>query len=425
MTGSKTLVIAPPDTASPDAVRPTDTSAKSDERMRQRRAMLPVTPLLLFMLTFLVVPMFFILKTSVTDAEIARSLTSTQSFLSDVNSFPPPPWTFKALGKDLQAAQKAGQLRALGRRVGYEFPRGLNVIIDTSRAVRSLNDSSEPEQWKEAIVSANEAWNNAGIWSVIAESDGKYSAFYLRWALGFDVVRDVDGDSTVQQGYDFRLIYLRTITVSLLVTALTIIIGYPLAYVISTAQGRMAALLLFLILLPFWTSLLVRTMSWIVVLQTNGVLNSFITMTGIASEPMKLLYTRAATVLAMVQIQLPFTVLPMISVMKAIPPSHVRAARSLGAGPIRAHVSVFMPQVVPGIAAGGLLTFVLCLGFYLTPALVGGASDQMVSFFIAKFTNEELNWGLASALSVILVIGTSIVAFPLARFVASHSSDRI
>ncbi|OJU71214.1 MAG: hypothetical protein BGO05_13290 [Rhizobiales bacterium 63-7] len=228
----------------------------------------------------------------------------------------------------------------------------------------------------------------------------------------------------METGYDFRLFYLRTILISLAVTALTLVVGYPLAYVIATSRGWVGGLMLFCILLPFWTSLLVRTMSWIVVLQTNGVLNGVLTGIGAVTEPVTWLYTRTATILVMFQIQLPFTVLPMLGVMRAIPPSHVRAARSLGAGPIRAHFNVYFPQAVPGIAAGGLLTFVLCLGFYLTPALVGGASDQMISYFIARFTNEELNWGLASALSTLLVVGAGVCALPFARLISRHSSER-
>lgn len=400
-------------------------NSKTKERFQKLKATLPVSPLLLFMVLFLLMPMLFIVRTAISDGEISRSLPGTLLMLSNEKEFPPSDEVYKTLGQELKAAVKSGELRPLGRRIGYELPRGLNILLDASRSVSKLTDAVPASDWKAAIVASNDAWARVGVWSVIAARGASYSTFYLEWALGFDVVRDVNGDAAVDQGYDFRSIYARTIIIALVVTALTVLIGYPLAYVISISTGRMAGFLLFLILLPFWTSLLVRTMSWIVMLQTNGVLNNALLGMGLTDEPLKLLYTRAATVLAMIQIQLPFTVLPMISVMKAIPPSHVRAARSLGAGPIRAHVSVFMPQAAPGVAAGGLLTFVLCLGFYLTPALVGGPADQMVSFFIARFTNDELNWGLASALSLVLVVGASLIAFPLARHVATHASDRI
>lgn len=425
MTGRETLAITPTDLPYSRSSGVTMFNSQKGASLRTFKATLPVSPLLIFMVIFLLVPMFFIARTAVSDGDIYKSLPETLMSLKNETGLTPGDETYQELGQELKLAVKTGQLRSLGRRIGYEIPRGLNIVLDASRSVSKLNGENPASAWKAAIIASNPAWSKPGVWDVIKDRHSAYSAFYLRWALGFDVVRDLDGNFAADQGYDFRTIYARTIIIGLIVTALTVIIGYPLAYVISMSTGRMAGLLLFLILLPFWTSLLVRTMSWIVMLQTNGVLNSALLSIGITAEPLKLLYTRAATVLAMIQIQLPFTVLPMISVMKAIPPSQVRAARSLGAGPIRAHVSVFMPQVVPGIAAGGLLTFVLCLGFYLTPALVGGPADQMVSFFIARFTNEELNWGLASALSVVLVVGASIVAFPLARYVAKHSSDRI
>ncbi|PWJ93797.1 MULTISPECIES: ABC transporter permease [Mesorhizobium] len=412
--------------AAAPSVRVVRSSIRSDSHRRAVRAALPAAPLLIFLLVFLVIPIGSIVHTAVSDGEIARALPlTTQALQAWDGDDVPLSAVYMTFGQELEAAGHAGSVRPLSRRVGYELSRGANIILGAQRILSEDFDRADPQAWKAQLIKADPAWGQSGVWSIFKHYNGRYSAFYLRWATGFPVKIEADGRLSQETSYDFRSIYLRTILISLVVTGLTILIGYPVAYVIANASGRTAAVLLFFILLPFWTSLLVRTMSWIVFLQTNGVLNATLAGTGLISEPLPLLYTRLATIIAMIQIQLPFTVLPMISVMRAIPTNQVKAARNLGAGPLRAHATIFLPQAVPGIAAGGLLTFVLCLGFYLTPALVGGPSDQMVSFFIARFTNEDLNWGLASALSVILILGAGLVALPLARHVARHSSDRI
>ena len=164
-----------------------------------------------------------------------------------------------------------------------------------------------------------------------------------------------------------------------------------------------------LVLLPFWTSLLVRTTAWVVVLQTQGVLNDLLMFLGILDERIQLIFNRFGVLVAMTHILLPFMILPIYSVMKNIPPSYERAARSLGATPWTAFWRVYFPQSVAGIGAGGLLVFILALGYYITPALVGGPTDQMVSYFIADHTNRSLNWGLASALGGILLAGVLVV----------------
>ena len=194
------------------------------------------------------------------------------------------------------------------------------------------------------------------------------------------------------------------------VTLATLVLGYPVAWLLANLPTRTANLLLIFVLLPFWTSLLVRTTAWFVFLQDNGAMNEFLIALGVTNEPLKLIFSRFGTIVAMTHIQLPFTLLPIYSVMKTISPSYMRAARSLGAGPTYAFVKVYMPQTLPGIAAGCLLTFILCLGYYITPALVGGPTDQMVSGVIADAMNRDLNWGKASALGAIL-LGATIILY--------------
>ena len=158
-----------------------------------------------------------------------------------------------------------------------------------------------------------------------------------------------------------------------------------------------------LVLLPFWTSILVRTAAWTVLLQKFGILNEMLLSLGIISDRVDLMYTRTGLIIAMTHIQLPFTLLPIYSVMRTISPSQMRAAYSLGARPFAAFWRVYLPQVMPGVVAGGLLTFILCLGYFITPALVGGAADQLISNFISTYINSLLNWQMAAALSCILL----------------------
>lgn len=166
-----------------------------------------------------------------------------------------------------------------------------------------------------------------------------------------------------------------------------------------------------MVLLPLWTSVLVRTTAWVILLQQRGVVNEVLMSLHFSSEPAELIFNRVGTVVAMTHIQLPFTLLPIYIVMRNIPHSHVRAARSLGAGPFYAFWKVYFPQTLPGIVAGCLLSFIMCLGYYITPALLGGASDKMISYFVAVYTNEDLNWGMASALGAILLTATLLLYY--------------
>jgi len=207
----------------------------------------------------------------------------------------------------------------------------------------------------------------------------------------------------------FLDVFGRTVWISALVTIGTLVLGYPVAYLLATLPTRTSNLLMILVLMPFWTSILVRTSAWVVLLQTHGTINEVLLWLGVLSEPVQLIFNRGGTVVAMTHIQLPFTILPIYSVMKMISPTHLRAARSLGAGPFYAFWRVYFPQTLPGVGAGCLLTFILCLGYYITPALVGGPLDQMISYFVALYTNRELNWGMASALGAILLAATIIL----------------
>jgi putative spermidine/putrescine transport system permease protein len=207
----------------------------------------------------------------------------------------------------------------------------------------------------------------------------------------------------------YQALFKRTFVISALVTAAALIFGYPLAYWLSILPARRSNLLMILVLLPFWTSILVRISAWIVILQGSGLVNRLLLTLGVISSPLPLLFNRTGVLIAMTHILLPFMVLPLYSVMKSVPPSYQKAAISLGSHPFGAFWKVYVPQTLPGVGAGCLLVFITALGYYITPALLGGASDQMVSYYIAYFTNVALNWGMACALGTVLLIATLLL----------------
>jgi len=197
--------------------------------------------------------------------------------------------------------------------------------------------------------------------------------------------------------------------ISFVVTLLCLLLAYPLAYWLSTLPERKANVLMILVLVPFWTSILVRVAAWIVLLQSEGLVNGALLGIGAISEPLALLFNRTGVIISMVHILLPFMILPLYSVMKSVPPTYVRAAVSLGSAPLAAFVRVYVPQTFPGVGAGALLVFILAIGYYITPALLGGADDQMLSYYIARYTNVEVNWGMACALGALLLVTTLVL----------------
>ena len=201
---------------------------------------------------------------------------------------------------------------------------------------------------------------------------------------------------------------------SSLITFLTFVIAFPVSYMLAKVTTRISNILIIFVLLPFWTSLLVRTTSWIALLQQEGVINDFLILVGIISEDGRLamIHNATGTVIAMTHILLPFMILPLFSVMKTIPKSYVRAAISLGAHPWVAFWRIYFPNTLPGIGAGSILVFILAIGYYITPALVGGSSGTFISNRIAYHISNSLNWGLGSAIGVIL-LGVVLLLFIL------------
>ena len=376
------------------------------ERIRELRAAALMAPALLFLLVAFALPIGLFLFRAVENSEVPAVLPRTVAALAawDGQGLPDEA-AFRALALDLGEADRTA-LAVLARRLNYHEAGYRSVILLSARKL----PEEEPASWREAMIAANKAWGERAIWATIRQESGPVTAYYLLASL--DLQRDADGAivGAPAERAIYQQVFGRTFWISLIVTLTCLLLGYPIAYLLASSPVRISNWLMLLVLLPFWTSLLVRTLAWLIILQKEGVANQALVVLGLVPEPIQLIRTRFAVYVAMIHILLPFMVLPLYSVMKRISPSYMRAAASLGANRVVAFWTVYLPQTVPGIGAGVLLVSVLALGFYITPMLVGGGADQMISYFVAFYTNESVNWGMAAAL------GTWLLLFTLALF---------
>ena len=379
---------------------------RRSRRREQLRAAALVLPLLLFLAACFVVPIGAMLSRGVIDNDIAHILPSATAALAGWDGRElPPESAYRALAADIRAARDAGTLASAATRLNYDVPGFRTLLFATGRQLADSGAGSA----REALIGIDPRWGERETWAAIRRAGGPVTDFYLLGAL--DLRHDAAGSivGTPPEQRVFRDVLGRTLWISAVVTLCCLVLGYPVAYVIAGQPPGRAGVLLFLVLLPFWTSLLVRTAAWVVLLQKEGVLNSLFLSLGLVHEPLKMIFNRFAVYVAMVHVLLPFMVLPLYSVMRGIPPSFVRAASSLGAPPLVAFWRVYVPQTLPGIGAGCLIVFIQALGYYITPALVGGADDQMISYFIAFYASRTVNWGMAAALSIMLLTATMVL----------------
>ncbi|MEL6532530.1 MAG: ABC transporter permease [Pseudomonadota bacterium] len=282
----------------------------------------------------------------------------------------------------------------------------LGVFADTPELAQAAAALPEFETLsaREAFLEIDEDWGDPEVFATIQAFSDPYTAGYFLAAVDLQLTPDgVSVQPEEQQIY--ILLFQRTMFMSLAITLSCVLLGYPIAYLLSNLPVRTSNLLLILVLLPFWTSLLVRTSAWKVLLQQEGVINDILVWIGLVGDGSRLalINNQTGTIIAMTHILLPFMILPLFSVMKTIPPSYVRAAKSLGATPFTAFRRVYFPQSVPGIGAGCILVFILAIGYYITPELVGGRTGTFISNRIAFHISSSLNWGLAAALGSILL----------------------
>ncbi len=376
---------------------------KRSGRREQLRAAALVLPLFLFLLATFIVPIAAMLGRAIFDREVAEILPRVTAELRHWDGRElPSDAAYGALIEDVRAAREAGTLASAATRLNYDVAGFRSLLFATGRRL-GAEVTGSPREFLGAIDSK---WNELETWAVIRRAAGPVTDFYLLAAL--DLRRDASEAITASAPEQavFRNVLGRTLWISGVVTLVCLLLGYPVAYYISLQSGGRAAMLLFLVLLPFWTSLLVRTVAWVVLLQREGILNNLLLSLGLVTEPLRMIFNRFAVYVAMVHVLLPFMVLPLYAVMKGISPSYLRAASSLGATPLTAFRRVYMPQTLPGVGAGCLMVFIQALGYYITPALVGGAEDQMISYFIAFYASKTVNWGMAAALSIMLLAAT-------------------
>jgi putative spermidine/putrescine transport system permease protein len=372
------------------------------ERMRQLKALGLIAPLFLYLLVTFIVPILAMLLISVENPEVPENMPRTAAAIQEWDGDGiPGPAVVQALVEDMREAYAAKTHGKVAKRLNYDISGFRSLITKTARELAEIESAASGDI--QVLAAIDPRWTEHDYWAAIKRASAAYTPFYLLAAL--DRRRDVHGN--ILPAPPEESIYVdvlqRTFWISFVVTVVCFALGYPLAYLLATLPARVSNLLMILVLLPFWTSLLVRTTAWTILLQDHGVINDAARFIGLWSEPIQLVHNRTGVYIAMVHILLPFMVLPLYSVMKTISPTHMQAAASLGAPPAVAFWRVYVPQTMPGIAAGCLLVFILALGYYITPALVGGPRDQMLSYFIALFTNQTINWGMAAALSVILL----------------------
>ncbi len=382
--------------------RPLKEALATAQAKARRRAFLLVVPLIAFVIVTFLIPIGYMLKRSFEHDGFAASAPAMVAWFAenpDFNPADPPEDAFAALVSDLARMQEERTTGMAGTRINYSVPGSISLFKGGARAAKDLQPP-----YKEALLAEDPDWGRPALWLGMESASHVYtSEFYL---VAAD--RKLTDDGWARGGDKERIylyLFFKTFLISGIITVLCLLLAFPVAHLLATLPMAKSSLLMILVLLPFWTSLLVRTTSWIALLQEQGVANDLLVALGLITEDGRLtmMYNMTGTIVAMTHVLLPFMILPLYSVMRVIPPSYARAARSLGATSWTTFRRVYLPQTLPGIAAGSLLVFILAVGYYITPALVGGADGQLISNLIA-FHMSKSNWSLAAAIAAMLLV---------------------
>lgn len=403
----------------PDIVTPRSTEVErsrtelSTDEIRQERSVLRrrralalalVAPLLLFIFFSFVAPIASMLYRSIYNPDVVELIPETVEALSGWDQYDQPgDEILTAMAVELSRLANERRAGVLAAAVNRGWPGASSLINSSARKLRRQDETTLRANGAQLLIEADKRWEQIELWRSIDRVGRAYTDTHYLTAL--DLERTAD--NKIQQRESARIyiqLYVKTLMLALTITVLCVLLGYPLAYYLAHAPRKVAGALMVFVLLPFWTSLLVRTTAWIALLQTNGVVNSILMWSGLINQPIEILYTRYATIIAMTHILLPFMILPLYSVMKSIDPSYVRAALSMGSRPFGAFLRVYLPLSLPGLSAGTLLVFIISVGYYITPALVGGTDGQMISNLIAFHMQQSSNWGLAAALGTLLLV---------------------
>jgi len=390
---------------------PLEVSLKKAEKKNKIKAFLLVAPLLLFLIITYVFPIGEMFSRSIDDKMITNMLPKTFKEMEKWDGQDlPPEEVFTAFYYDFKVLVEKQEHGKLGQRLNKE-KNGFNSI--TKKLFRQVKRKKIDESIsiKEQIMKVHKRWRTVEYWQAIKRTAPPYTL--SKYLKGMDMYYGADGSITqVEEDRRIhRILWLRTLEIAFFVTLFCFLMGYPIAHLLATLPMKYSNLLMICVLLPFWTSLLVRTASWMILLQQQGVVNDFFVMIGLVADDSRpeMMYNKVGTYVAMTQILLPFMVLPLYSVMKTISPSLMRAGKSLGGTPFVAFWKVYFPLTIPGIGAGCLLVFILAIGYYITPALVGGASGTLISNQIAFHMKQTLDWSFASAMGLMLLSGVLVI----------------
>ena len=440
-----------------DGVPLKESLRKSLRRTKIRSFLLLLAPLL-FLLIMFVTPIGSLLSRSVDDTSINVVLPQTfaQYELWEDKSQVPSEEMFAAVINDIRTTHKMENsegknigknlLGKAGTRMTYEFSGWRSLLLKTVKSATKVNKRSKEEvkpytweaPYKEKMIKRDKRWGKVEFWQSLGAMKDPYTmGYYLNAVdLRYDANKNIIEKEEYLQIY--KTIWMRTLQVSLMVTIFCLLLAYPVSYLLATLPMRTSNLLMICVLMPFWTSLLVRIVAWMIMLQQNGVVND--TLVGILpcfegmvnlpffgetnldlcfsdEDRIPMMYNFTGTIIVMTQVLLPFMILPIYSVMRGIPPSYMKAAQNLGATPTRAFIRVYMPQSVPGIGAGCILVFIVAIGYYITPELVGGKDGLMIGNFVAREMQQTLNWGLAAAMGAILLSAVLILYWAYDRLI--------
>jgi putative spermidine/putrescine transport system permease protein len=394
--------------------RPLAEALAQAQAKSRRRAFLLVVPLLLFVLVSFVLPIGQMLHRSVYhDGFSANAPAVAAWFAANPAGSEPDEAAFAALAEDFKAMQSNRTAGEAGTRVNYVLPESRSLFTRTARVA---DDLAPP--YRDAFVALDPRWGEPAVWQAMRSSSSAYTTDFYVVAADFQRAPDGSLARVAENRQIYVYLFVKTFLLSGLITLICLLIGFPVAHLLATLPMAKANLLMILVLLPFWTSLLVRTTSWIALLQGEGVINDILVWLGALTDDgrLRMINNQTGTIIVMTHILLPFMILPLYSVMRVIPPSYARAARSLGATSWTTFRRIYLPQTLPGIGAGSLLVFILAVGYYITPALVGGADGQLFSNMIAFHMNNS-NWSMAAALSAMLLVGVLILYWLYDRLV--------
>jgi putative spermidine/putrescine transport system permease protein len=387
---------------------PLEVSLKKAERKNKIKAFLLVAPLLLFLIITYVFPIGDMLLRSIDDKMVTEMLPKTFKAMEKWDGHElPEEEVFEAFYHDYKLLVENKTFGKLATQLNYEKNGFTSILKILQRKIKRFEEGN----YKEQIMAVHKRWADVEYWRALKRRAPAYTV--SKYLKGVDMYKNEDGKivSVPENRQIHKVLWVRTVEVAFFVTVFCFLMAYPIAHLLATLPMKYSNLLMICVLLPFWTSLLVRTASWMILLQQQGIVNDFFVWIGLVSDDNRpeMMYNKVGTYVAMTQILLPFMVLPLYSVMKTISPSLMRAGKSLGGTPFVAFWKVYFPLTIPGIGAGCLLVFILAIGYYITPALVGGASGTLISNQIAYHMKSTLDWSFASAMGLMLLSGVLVI----------------